>query len=69
MTDNFPLDAVERVRAIRDLAYEETKNMSFEERLVYQRKRYEEAKKMMADIKPDPSRFPFLPQKPKQITT
>ena len=63
MTDNLPHDAVERVRAIRDRAYEETRDMTFEERLAYNRKRYKRAKELMASIKPDPSRFPFLAKK------
>ena len=60
MTNDLPHDAVERVRAIRDRYYEETKLMSEEERWDYDKKRYEEARAWMDTIKPDPSRFPFL---------
>ena len=63
MEDDLPHDAVERVRAIRNWHYEETKHMTREEKRVHDQKRYEEAKEWMASIKPDPSRFPFLPQK------
>lgn len=63
MKDDLPHDAVERVRAIRDRLYEETKHMTYEEKRAYDKKKYEENKAWMASIKPDPSRFPFLPQK------
>ena len=69
MENGLPHDAVERVRAIRDRYYEATKHMTFEERWEYDKKRYEENKKWWADVKPDPSRFPFLPQKSEQVTT
>ena len=62
-SDKLPFDAVERVREIRRRHYEATKHMTDEERWEYDKKRYEENKKRMATIKPDPSRFPFLPQK------
>jgi len=57
MTDDLPLDAVERVRAIRDRVYEETKDMTFEEQLAYHKKEYEEAKKYMANV--DSSKYDF----------
>ena len=60
MTNDLPHDAVERVRAIRDRYYEETKLMSEEERWDFDKKRYEEARAWMDTIKPDPLRFPFL---------
>ncbi|MCL2745340.1 MAG: hypothetical protein FWE67_15970 [Planctomycetaceae bacterium] len=61
--DDLPFDAVERVREIRRRHHEETKHMTREEFREHNRKRYEEAKEWMATIEPDPSRFPFLPQK------
>ena len=57
MTDNLPHDAVERVRAIRNRNYEATKHMTHEEKRAHDRKRYEEAKKMMASI--DSSKYDF----------
>jgi len=61
--DNLPHDAVERVRAIRDRLYEETKHMTYEEKRAYDKKKYEENKEWFASIKPDPSRFPWLTKK------
>jgi len=63
MKDDLPHDAVERVREIRSRYYEATKHMSHEERWEYDKKRHEENKRRMANIKPDPSRFPFLAKK------
>lgn len=61
--DDLPVDAVERVHEIRRRHYEATKHMTPEEKREYDHQRYEKAKAYMATIKPDPSRFPFLPQK------
>ena len=61
--DDLPIDAVERVREIRRRHDEATKHMTFEERRTYEHQKYLEAKAYMATIKPDRSRFPFLPQK------
>jgi hypothetical protein len=63
MENELPDDAVERVREIRRRNYEATKHMTREEIREHNRKRYAEAKEWMATIKPDPERFPFLPQK------
>ena len=60
LTNDLPFDAVERVRAIRDRYYEETKHLTDEERWAFDEKRYTEAKAWMDTIMPDPSRFPFL---------
>lgn len=65
MTDNeFPNDAVEMVRAIRDRHYEETKHMTREEMREYDKKRLgksiAELNVLRANAKPDPNRFPFL---------
>ena len=60
MYDNLPLDAVERVREIRNRHYEETKHMTREELREHNRKRYAEAKERMQSIAPAPDRFPFL---------
>ena len=61
----LPIDAVERVRAIRDRRYEETKHMTREEKQAHDwqriNKSYAEFKELMANANPDPSRFPFLP--------
>jgi hypothetical protein len=63
MENDLPHDAVERVREIRNRHYEETKHMTREEKRAHDRQRYAEAKEWMASVKPDLSRFPFLPQK------
>jgi len=63
MMNDLPHDAVERVRAIRDRLYEETKHMTPEEFREHNKKRYEENKEWMASIKPEPSRFPFIAKK------
>ena len=57
MIDDLPRDAVERVRAIRNRIYEETKHMTREEKRAYDHKRYEEAKKRMANV--DHSKYDF----------
>ncbi|GHT41891.1 hypothetical protein FACS189443_4240 [Planctomycetales bacterium] len=40
-TENLPVDTVEMIRAIRDKHYEETKNMTWDERCEYNRKKVE----------------------------
>ena len=45
-------DSVEMVRAIRDLHYEETKNMTPDEKREYDRKQLEEARKTMSEVNP-----------------
>ena len=55
MENDLPVDAVERVRAIRDRHYEETKHMSREEKRAHDKKRYEEAKAWWDSLKPDPA--------------
>jgi len=57
MNNDLPHDAVERVRAIRNRNYEETKHMTREEKRAHDRKRYEEAKQMAASI--DSSKYDF----------
>jgi len=63
MKNDLPTGAVERVRAIRDRYYEATKHMTREEQRAHDQKEYEDAKKLLANAKPDPSRFPFLAKK------
>jgi hypothetical protein len=63
MENDLPHDAVERVREIRNRHYEETKHMTREELRAHNQKRYEEAEKWFASVKPNPSRFPFLAKK------
>jgi len=63
MENDQPTDAVELVRAIRDSHYEETKHMTREEKRAYDEKRYAEAEKWFASVKPNPARFPFLSKK------
>jgi hypothetical protein len=64
MDNSLPHDAVERVRAIRDRHYEETKHMTREEKRAYDDQRraksVAEFKQLMKDSKPDYDRFPFL---------
>ena len=56
-------DAVAMVRAIRDRHYEETKDMTPEEKWEYDQRRLERGRQKLAATKPDPSRFPFLAKK------
>ncbi len=56
-------DPVKMVRAIREKHYQETKDMTPEERREYRRKKAESFDRLMANVKPDPSRFPFLAKK------
>ena len=69
----LPIDAVERVRAIRDRRYEETKHMTREERDAYNRQRidksYAEFEERTKNAKPNYERFPFLAKKSEQVTT
>ena len=64
MTNDLPHDAVERVRAIRNRHYEETVQMTRDEKRDYERKRIDksvaEFDNRMANTKPDYDRFPFL---------
>ena len=63
----LPIDAVERVRAIRDRHYEETKHMTREEREAHDWQRINKSvaafEERIAKANPDPSRFPFLAKK------
>ncbi len=67
MDNDLPTDAVEMVRAIRNRHYEETKHMTREEKREHDRARRDksvaEFKALAANVKPDPSRFPFLAKK------
>jgi len=67
MENNLPHDAVERVRAIRERHYEETKHVPREEKRAYDEQRIDksidEFKKLMKDAKPDYDQFPFLSKK------
>jgi len=67
MENSLPHDAVERVRAIRDRHYEETKHMTREEKRAHDSARMTKAvaefKALMADSKPNYERFPFLAPK------
>ena len=64
MNNELPHDAVERVRAIRNRHYEETKHLPREEKQASARKRIDQSvaefEKRMANTKPDYDRFPFL---------
>jgi hypothetical protein len=68
--EGLPIDAVERVRAIRNRRYEETKHMTHEEKRAYDKQRTEksvaEFKQRTANLKPDYDRFPFLAPKKTQ---
>jgi len=50
MNNKLPHDAVERVRAIRERHYEETKHMTREEKWEYDQKRYENAEKALGTV-------------------
>ena len=63
MDNQQPTDAVELVRALRQQHYEETKHMTREEKSAYDDRRYAEAEKWLASVKPNPDRSPFLAQK------
>jgi hypothetical protein len=56
-------NVVEMVREMRNQHYEETKHMTREELREHNRQRYAEAKAWLATVKPNPDRFPFLPNK------
>ena len=56
-------DPVKMVRAIRDKQYEETKNMTREERLEYRRKKVEEFEKLRKQVDPNDYDFSFLHKK------
>jgi len=70
MDNDLPIDAVERVRAIRNRRYEETKHMTREEKTAHDRQRMEksvaEFKERTANLKPDYDRFPFFAPKKTQ---
>lgn len=67
MENNLPIDAVERVRAIRNRHYEETKHMTRDEMREYDKQRIAksvaEFNVLRANAKPDYNRFPFLAKK------
>ena len=67
MENDLPHDAVERVRAIRQRHYEETKHMTREEKKAHDDARIEksvaEFTKLMKEVGPDYDRFPFLHRK------
>ena len=69
----LPIDAVERIRAIRDRHYEETKHMTREEREAHDWQRrdksYAEFKERTKNAKPNYERFPFLAKKSEKVTT
>jgi len=76
----IPRDAVERVRAIRNRQYEETKDLPQEtkdlpreEKQALMRKRMDQSvaefEKRMANTKPDYNRFPFLRKNGKPNTS
>jgi len=69
MNNDLPRDAVERVREIRNRQYEETKDMTREEKQNFMRKRINQSvaefEKRMGNAKPDYDRFPFLRKNPK----
>ncbi len=53
-------DPVKMVRAIRDKRYEETKNMTPEEKNEYHRKKLEEFEEFRKRVNPNDYDFPFL---------
>ena len=59
-------DGVDMVRAIRDMFYEETKNMTPEEKREYRRKKLEDAHQRMKEINPDDFDLSFLGWEPKE---
>ncbi len=56
-------DPVRMIRAIRDRHYEETKNMTHDERWEYDRKKIESFDKRMRQVDPADYDFPFLAKK------
>lgn len=56
-------DPVKMVRAIRDKHYEETKDMTPEQRREYYRQKTESFDRRMEQVNPDDYDFPFLPKK------
>jgi hypothetical protein len=63
MDNELPDDAVEMVRAIRTRHYEETKNMTREEKKAHDKKRYDNFKKLMKEVNPDDYDFSWLKTK------
>jgi hypothetical protein len=59
-------DGVAMVRAIRDKFYEETKNMTPEEKREYRRNLLDEGHRIMKEINPDDFDLSFLGWKPKE---
>ena len=59
-------DGVAMVRAIRDKFYEETKNMTPEEKQEYRSNLLEEGHRIMKEINPDDFDLSFLDSKPKE---
>ena len=53
-------DSVAMVRAIRDLHYEETKNMTPDEKREYDRKQVEKARQTMREVNPADYDFSWL---------
>lgn len=58
-----PDDPVKMVRAIRNKHYEETKNMTTEQRREYDRQKTESFDRRKGQVNPDDHEFPFLSQK------
>ena len=56
-------DSVAMVRAIRDKHYEETKHMTYDEKMAYYEKKAEAFQRRMDQVEPDYDRFPFLAKK------
>ena len=54
---------VEMVRAIREKIYEETKDMTIEERMEYTERHAAECRRKMQEINPDDYDLPFLRKK------
>jgi len=59
-------DGVAMARAIRDKMYEETKNMTTEEKREYSRKRLESVRRKMAAVNPDDYDLSWLTSEPQR---
>ena len=63
MDNNLPVDAVERVRAIRNRHHEETKHMTNEEMWDYAQKRIDKFEALMKEVNPNDYDFSWLRRK------
>ena len=63
MNNDLPIDAVERVRAIRNRHHEETKHMTIEEMWDYDQKRIDKFETLMKEVNPSDYDFSWLRRK------